>query len=208
MTYVQNPVPSKKRKWPWIAGGAVALTLIGCIGAIGSGDDSGSIGAAASTAADAAAEAGAAPAKTTAKPATEKAADKTPGIGDAVRDGKFQFTVGKVKCGVGKVGSSYLNTKAQGQFCLIDVTVENIGKQAQAFLDSVQKAYDAKEVEYSVDSSAAIYANDDQQVLFEEINPGNSVKGRLVFDIPKGTELTALELHDSMFSGGVTVSLR
>ena len=56
--------------------------------------------------------------------------------------------------------------------------------------------------------AAAIYANEDQQVLFEEINPGNTVKGKLVFDIPKGAKLASLEPHDSMFSGGVTVSLR
>ncbi|WP_203792655.1 DUF4352 domain-containing protein [Actinoplanes couchii] len=59
-----------------------------------------------------------------------------------------------------------------------------------------------------LDSSAAIYANEDGQVLFEEINPGNSVKGKLVFDIPADKKLTSLELHDSMFSGGVTVALR
>ena len=36
---------------------------------------------------------------------------------------------------------------------------------------------------------------------------GNSAKGKLIFDVPKGTEFTGLELHDSPFSGGVEVGL-
>lgn len=41
------------------------------------------------------------------------------GIGDKVRDGSFEFTVKKVNCGVRQVGDTYLNKKAQGQFCVI-----------------------------------------------------------------------------------------
>jgi hypothetical protein len=33
------------------------------------------------------------------------------------------------------------------------------------------------------------------------------VDGLLVFDVPAETQLTKLELHDSPFSGGVTVNL-
>ncbi|GAA4957097.1 DUF4352 domain-containing protein [Actinoplanes utahensis] len=212
MTYAQNPAvpvppPAKKSKWPWIAGGAVAMVLLCCGGALAFGDDSGTDSATpeATTAATGAA---------TKEPAGEKTenapvpADTTPGLNQPARDGRFEFTVSKVKCGVAKVGDAYLNEKAQGQFCLIDVQVKNIGKEPQTFLDSVQKGFDAARVEYSVDSTAALYANEDQQVLFEEVNPGNTVKGKLVFDIPKGARLASLELRDSMFSGGVTVNLK
>jgi hypothetical protein len=194
MTYAQ---PAKKRLWPWIAGAAVALTLIGCASA-GDGED---------TAGTSPAEAG------TAAPAEQKTAkkeekEKTPGLNEPARDGKFEFTVTKVKCGVNKVGSNLLGQQAQGEFCLIDIKVKNIGKEAQLFTDSAQKAFDGKKVEYSPDSSAAIYANGESQLLLEEINPGNSAKGKLVFDVPEGTKLTSLELHDSVFSGGVTVNLK
>jgi hypothetical protein len=33
------------------------------------------------------------------------------------------------------------------------------------------------------------------------------VSGTLVFDVPKTVKLTALELHDSLLSGGVRVAL-
>ncbi len=192
------PAPKKKSKLPWIVGGFVGLMLVACVGAVasGGGDD------ASTEAADVATTAGGA------AKAEKTEAKKTAGLKDAVRDGKFEFIVTGVKCGVSRIGSDLIGQKAQGQFCLIDVQVKNIGKEAQSFADSVQKAYDAKKVEYSADSGAAIYANEDSQVFFTEINPGNTVKGKLVFDVPKGTELTTLELHDSMFSGGVKVALR
>ncbi|MEV1288732.1 DUF4352 domain-containing protein [Micromonospora sp. NPDC049679] len=136
-----------------------------------------------------------------------KPAAKTAKIGEAARDGKFEFTVKSSKCGVAKVGTSVIGDKAQGQFCLITVNVKNIGKEPQALVDSAQKAFAADGTEYSTDSEAALYANKDQNTLFNEINPGNQVTGVLVFDIPKNVKLTKLELHDSPFSGGVDVAL-
>ncbi|MET8258188.1 DUF4352 domain-containing protein [Micromonospora sp. NPDC005205] len=132
---------------------------------------------------------------------------KTAKVGEPARDGKFEFTVKSSKCGVGKVGSAPLEQKAQGQFCLVTVNVKNIGKEAQMFDGSSQKAYAADGTEYSADSGAAIYANKNAETFLNDINPGNQVKGVVVFDIPKSVKLTKLELHDSMFSGGVTVAL-
>ncbi|MER7585940.1 DUF4352 domain-containing protein [Micromonospora sp. NPDC127501] len=132
---------------------------------------------------------------------------KTAKIGQPARDGKFEFTVKSSKCGVAKVGSAPLDQKAQGQFCLVTVNVKNIGKEAQMFDGSSQKAYAADGTEYSADTGAAIYANKNAETFLNDINPGNQVNGVVVFDIPKNVKLTKLELHDSMFSGGVTVAL-
>ncbi|MEV4656816.1 DUF4352 domain-containing protein [Micromonospora sp. NPDC049301] len=132
---------------------------------------------------------------------------KTAKVGQPARDGKFEFTVKSSKCGVAKVGSDLLGEKAQGQFCLVTLNVKNIGKEAQMFDGSSQKAYAADGTEYSADSGAAIYANKNAETFLNDINPGNQVNGVVVFDIPKNVKLTKLELHDSMFSGGVTVAL-
>ncbi|MET7373435.1 DUF4352 domain-containing protein [Micromonospora arida] len=138
--------------------------------------------------------------------AEEKPA-KTAKIGQPARDGKFEFTVKSAKCGVAKIGSDVLGQKAQGQFCLVTVNVKNIGKEAQMFDGSSQKAYAADGTEYSADTGAAIYANKNAETFLNDINPGNQVNGVVVFDIPKNVKLTKLELHDSMFSGGVDVTL-
>jgi hypothetical protein len=134
------------------------------------------------------------------------------GIGDPVRDGKFQFTVKKVTCGFRQIGTNqFLRKKAQGQFCLVTVTVKNIKNEPQTLLDSEQKAY-VGSAQYSVDTEAGFAANeggsgDSTNVWLQEINPGNSVTGVLVWDIPAGRKLSKLELHDSVFSNGVEVAV-
>jgi hypothetical protein len=132
--------------------------------------------------------------------------DAMPGIGDKARDGKFMFTVTKLKTGVAQIGGSDFGAKAQGQFVLVSVKVKNIGDEAQTLFGDNQTLFiDGKK--YSADTSAAIYL-DDSNSLFEEINPGNSLNGVVVFDVPKNaTAFEKIELHDSAFSGGVDVDL-
>jgi Domain of unknown function (DUF4352) len=152
--------------------------------------------------------------KTSAKGKTGKAgkAGKQAGkqvakLGQEARDGKFAFRVTKVKPGVRKVGSGILAEKPQGEFVLVAVTVKNIGDEAQMFIDSEQKAVDTGGKEYAPSTEAAVVLNEKTRAFLTDINPGNSVKGLLAFDIPKGTRLASLELHDSAFSDGVAVSL-
>ncbi|MDQ0842564.1 DUF4352 domain-containing protein [Streptomyces sp. V1I6] len=128
-----------------------------------------------------------------------------PGIGDPVRDGKFEFTVTRVQPGVQKIGGEF-GKEAQGQFILVHMTVSNIGDEAQHFDGDAQKLFDVKDREFSADALAAIYLEESKSFL-NEINPGNKVKGIVVFDVPKDVKPVKLELHDSIFSGGVAVDL-
>lgn len=129
------------------------------------------------------------------------------GLNDAVRDGKFEFTVKKVDCGKTRIGPAGFGAKAQGQFCMVNVKVENIGDEAQSMFGDNQLLFDEDGREFSADTEAAMYM-DDAQTLWEEINPGNSINGVVVFDVPKNAVPESIELHDSMFSDGVTVSLK
>lgn len=139
--------------------------------------------------------------------AEEPAAPDLPGIGDTVRDGKFEFVVIGVEDGGTEVGNEFLSEKAQGRFRLIHLTVTNIGDEAQMMSDSNQTVRDEQGRTFEADSMAAIHL-DDNDIWLEDINPGNTVTGTLVFDMPEGATPVEIELHDSMFSGGVTVSLR
>lgn len=135
---------------------------------------------------------------------------QTAKIGQAARDGKFEFTVNSLKCGEKSVGSQYVNRKAQGQFCRVNISVKNIGDEQQTLDGSSQYAYNAQNQKYSADDEAAIYAatdNNSTTTWYNDINPGNTVKGDLFFDVPVGEKPVKVELHDSAFSGGVTVSL-
>jgi hypothetical protein len=136
---------------------------------------------------------------------TEEA--KIAGIGTAAVDGDLSFTISDVSCGKTSLGDQYLSVDAQGQFCLVAVQVENIGKEPQTMFGSNQKVFDSEGREFSSDSTASFYLKDGSDTLWEEINPGNTLKGTLIFDVPAGVKLTKAELHESMFSSGVEVSL-
>ncbi len=141
------------------------------------------------------------------QPAEEPAEEPAPaGIGTAVRDGKFEFTVTQVETGVPRIGDDMFGQDAQGQFVLLHVTVANIGTEAQYFDGSSQKLLDTVGRTHSADSAAAIYLGDTESFL-NQINPGNSVDGIVVFDVPTDAVPATAELHDSAFSGGVPVAL-
>jgi hypothetical protein len=134
---------------------------------------------------------------------TDVAGLKTP-----VRDGKFEFTVKSFECGVSKIGSSFMTEKAQGQFCIATLKVSNIGNESQMFDGTSQYLFDSEGREFSASTEAAIALPESQSFL-EDINPGNTVSGKVVWDVPKsGFKAERLKLHDSMFSGGVEVALK
>jgi Domain of unknown function (DUF4352) len=135
-----------------------------------------------------------------------------PGIGDEVRDGKFQFVITKVTH-VKSVGDTQLGMgdTAQGEYTILHITVTNISNQPQTLDDSSQYVYDSHGRKYDASSNADLDmagANGQNGTWFNDINPGNTVHGRIAFDLPKGDKAVRAELHDSMFSGGVTVGLR
>ena len=132
---------------------------------------------------------------------------KSAGLNEAVRDGKFEFTVSGVDCSKTTLGTGPISTQANGVFCLVNVHVQNIGGEAQTLDSTSQVAYDAQGSKYSSDIEAAFYLDAAGSALFNQLNPGTSVDGTLVYDVPAGTTLTKLELHDSAVSGGVTVNV-
>jgi hypothetical protein len=198
--YVPPPAapPGRQRSVKHLVGYPVTAVVALLIGAASAG---GGEPAATASAADTAATDSAA-----AAPSAGDEAAPASQLGAPVRDGKFEFTVTTIRSGVRQVGDTDFGVKAQGQFVLVSVTVENIGDEPQSLFGDNQKLFDAAGREYSADSEAAIYLEDSNS-LWEEINPGNKVDGVIVFDVPKGTDPTRLELHDSLFSGGVEVTL-
>ena len=202
--YPPGPPPHRKKKssapMVLLIIGAVVLVLFGgcavLVAAVGGGGDGKPSTATAKVSDE--------PTKKSSQPKKDEE-PKAAGIGSVVRDGKFSFKVTKLGTAT-KVGGQYLSKKAQGKFLLVYITVKNIGDEAQAFTGVAQKLYDAGGKEYEASSEAAIYLEDSKS-LYEEINPGNSVRGVVLFDVPKDMEPASIELHDSVFSDGVKVSL-
>lgn len=130
-------------------------------------------------------------------------------LNEPARDGKFEFIVKGVECGKTTIGANqYLTKNAQGQFCLMTISVKNIGDKAQGFFGTNQKLLNAQNQQYAADDAAGVYIDQSYSTLFSNINPGNSVEGVIVFDIPKDQTPVSAELHDSSFSNGVKINLQ
>ncbi|HZI98690.1 MAG TPA: DUF4352 domain-containing protein [Actinomycetales bacterium] len=196
-----------------IIGGSLLLLMVACSAAVAGGGGGADEVDEVAVAEPAAEEAPAEPVPSEA-PTEEPAPISEPapevavaGIGAPVRDGKFEFVVNGLECGVGQIGEEFFNVTPQGQFCLVDMTITNIGDQAQTFFGDNTYVYNDADQQYSADTEAGFYM-DESNSFIEEINPGNQLRGKVVFDVPAGAVLDRIELHDSAFSGGVEVALR
>lgn len=197
-------------KKPLLAGPAalVALMVISGIASSGGGETEQPATSNAAAPADNSAAAPANDVEVAEPEAEAPAAENLPGLGDRVQDGKFTFVVHSFDCGEKSVGSQYMEEKAQGQFCLMDISVENHGDAPQMLSGSDQLVFDSKGREFANDDMAAMSIEGNDALWLEEINPGNKVRGTLVFDVPEKAKIVSAELHDSMFSSGVKLSLK
>jgi hypothetical protein len=152
--------------------------------------------------------------KSGSKPTTSNTntAPSTPKLNQVANDGKFAFTVTGFTCGETQItqpDNSYSTSQAQGQFCVMNLTVKNIGTVAQTFDAASQYVYDNSSKQYSYSSDASITANtsSNQFSVYESVNPGVTVSGIVVFDVPKGVTPIYAMLHDAGASNGVKVNL-
>ena len=179
----QSPSRKPRTASNWITGGVLAVVAFGFTGC-SSGNTT--------------------PPKTSPVAAAPTAAG---GHAAPVTEGSFAFTVIGSKCGVKTVGPADVSQPATGQFCLIDVSVKNVGTQPTVLDSSAQKAIDDQGKQYPVADLATAYLNDQDPNLLEAIKPGSEVKGVLPFHVPPGTKLAAVQLHAAVSTPGVQVPL-
>ncbi|MGZ4599469.1 MAG: DUF4352 domain-containing protein [Oryzihumus sp.] len=126
-----------------------------------------------------------------------------------VRDGRLEFDVTGLTCGLSSVGTATFGQRPRGQYCRVSLTVENVADQPQSLFADNQLLVDASGHKFSADSTASIYDGGDKvQTIYQEVAPGESVSGDVYYDVPRSARPAAVELHDSAYSDGVTLSLR
>jgi hypothetical protein len=134
--------------------------------------------------------------------------DTVSGLGQAVRDGQFEFIVRTVTCGQSTLDNGILlHATAKGQFCVVDLSVRNIGTQARRFADSAQQALGAQGQQYTADTGAGVVANGSGDAVWNVVNPGIALDVKVVYDVPVGATVVRLVLHDDPLSRGVTVQV-
>ena len=129
-------------------------------------------------------------------------------IGQSVRDGKFAFIVTSLQP-PNRSLTNRLGTRetAQGEFVIVRVDVTNIGYEARTLTATDQFLISDKGQRFAT-SAATLSLAGSEEIFLKKINPGHTVNGAsLLFDVPAGTTVAGVELHDSASSPGVTVKL-
>lgn len=184
---------SRRRKVPRLVGGLLALVASGvAIYVVSSGAES------------------PAPQSTNSAAAVDTAPDSVPPTwptGVTAREGTLSITVAKTECGVTQVGPPDLPAPAEGEFCLISMSVRNTGPELRLLNPGAQRAIDQNGRFHRVAEQAAVLINDQHPALLDELPPGETREGVLPFDVPKGVRLTDFLLHESPHSTGVRVPL-
>jgi hypothetical protein len=138
----------------------------------------------------------------------EKAKDEAParpGIGDAVQADSTELTVTNVQQGDKRIGGQAFGADAQGEFVTVDVALSNKGSEELSASSGDFVLVDGDGNRHSTSDDAWRV---DGAITWEDINPGNTLKGKLVFDVPKGTEVVSLEMSPSWFGETVSVDLK
>ncbi len=214
--YPPPPPPPPKREtpgWVWllVTLGVIAAVLLffgGCV-AVLSSDTSTDSAASSPTPSTTAESVRDDAATSTAPPTAARPSVSGPTTGQMntpIADGTYAtFSVSSVETGIPSVGD-YLTDNAQGAFTIVTVSVTNTSTKPIRFTASQQHVRDANNRVFEVDSSATFTANDDASWI-NEINPGNSVTVRLVYDMPPNASPATISLRAS---GGrpIMVALR
>jgi hypothetical protein len=139
----------------------------------------------------------------------------TPKIGETVTSGNFAFIINSVTCGESTISWVYGDiiryySTAQGQFCRLNLTVKNIGEYQDNISVSGQYLYNTQGQQWTYSSSATsnaakyLYGNP----LNASINPGNSITGDIVYDIPVGQSPSTAEVDGGLFGAAKKITLQ
>lgn len=184
------PKAPTKSKAPKIIGGVVAAVVgLIVIGNLSGGDKDKEVTSKPSPASPVATQTAAAASK----------ADQPAPAGSLVRDGKFEFQVLGIERGARQIEDAFSPEIAKGEFFTVKLRVTNIGNEPRSFSATNQKLI-INGNEYAATSIM-------DEGWLEEINPGLGIDAGATFDIPPGATPSAIELHDSMFSGGALLAL-
>ncbi|WP_101948112.1 DUF4352 domain-containing protein [Mycobacterium sp. 3519A] len=125
-------------------------------------------------------------------------------VGEEVRDGDFSFVVTGVQRldAIVNPDRPDIEKTAQGEFVVVQMTVTNVAAEPRTYTGSFHTLSDGTTT-FQPDDEAWLYFGK----LPPRLDPGESTDSSVVFDVPKGAEVAAIELHDAPSSTGVTVQL-
>jgi len=145
----------------------------------------------------------------------EKKEEKVHAIGEKVEVGKLAYIVSNVATtNELKADDEYIEpAKTDGQFVVIDIEAFNNDKKTRTVDSSMFKIKDnqGREFEPTVDTEVMMVLGDFADFFLQDINPGISKTGKLVFELPSDATSFSLEVSSGFgFAGGdyATIQLK
>ncbi len=122
-------------------------------------------------------------------------------LGDEIQAGDFKWKITNPTT-TPEIGEyafdSLIGKEANGIFLILDIEVENIGKKPKYLTDSYIRLIDEQNREFAPDTVAAIYLKPQGSALiFDQLNPGVTKKGKIVFDVPTGLKVANIKIKSS-----------
>lgn len=106
-------------------------------------------------------------------------------VGDRVVSGDIAYTITDVQT-TPTLSNDYSSTSADGVFLIVDMDIENIGKETITMSSNYVKLFDTQERVFESDSDAWMYIDNENNLLLKQLQPGLKTWGRTIFDVPKG----------------------
>lgn len=129
-------------------------------------------------------------------------------IGEAVSDKELSFKITNIS--KAKTLGSYSRVSAQGTFNVITLEIKNEGKETKTIDSSMLKVVDGqgRKFDRSIEGQTAKGLSQGKVDLFlQQVQPGLSVTGDIVFDLPDDATDAFLVVQGSMFSTGKKILL-
>lgn len=104
---------------------------------------------------------------------------------------EVQYTVTNISTAT-NIGGQY-GENADGVFVIVEIEMKNTGKESFEVSGNLFKLVDSQEREYDTDTDAMIYA--ENSVVYEQVDPGVTKKGVLIFDVPKDQSGRQLKIN-------------
>jgi len=130
-------------------------------------------------------------------------------IGEAVTANDLSFTVTDISKAK-SLGSSYTKKDAQGTFNVVTIIVKNIGKETATIDSSMMKITDSqgRTFDRSIEGQTAKgLAQGKVDLFLQQVQPGLSITGDIVFDLPDDATDLKLIVKGSMFGAEKQISL-
>ncbi len=130
-------------------------------------------------------------------------------VGETVQDGDIAFTATDVTAAT-TLGSQYTKKTAQGMFYVVSLKIENKGKETKTIDSSMITLTDSqgRTFDRSIDGQTAKgMARGKVDLFLQQVQPGLSVNGDIVFDIPKDAAGLKLLVKGGYFGKGQAIDL-